>query len=415
MAMSSARSVMHSARVTENDRLEALDRYDILDTRQEESFDRIARLIKLTLDVEIGLVSLMDAHRQWYKAIEGGGGTEVPLDVAFCRHMLKDGRAFVVPDATTDVRFKDNPYVTGAAHVRSYAGAPLLTSEGFTIGSICAIGSTARDFSPREQAILAELAALAMSEIELRTIAAADGLTGVMTRRAFKDDAQRFISLAKRHRGALSCISFDLDHFKAVNDTYGHAGGDQVLVGVAKATASILRKSDLVGRLGGEEFAVLLPHTDSLRAIEVADKLRLIFRGLTFPGSQPPISITASFGISTLDPATDDLDTLLQKADEALYEAKRAGRNRCTAWRPSGTVAPADRRRVLKAGQVLLNDRQSTIDCTLRSLGEASAEISIVDPHILPETFVLRVVSDGLEWPCTIIARTEQRAIVAFA
>ena len=413
--MNSAHPIMHSDPVNEDDRLSALDRYDILDTRQEESFDRIARLIKLTLDVEIGLVSLMDAHRQWYKAVEGGGGKEVPLDVAFCRYMLEDGRAFVVPDATSDPRFRENPYVTGAAHVRSYAGAPLRTSEGFTIGSICAIGSTARDFSPREQAILAELAALAMNEIELRTLATSDGLTGVMSRRAFKDDAERFVSLAKRHRGALSCISFDLDHFKAVNDTYGHAGGDQVLVGVAKATASILRKSDLVGRLGGEEFAVLLPHTDSLHALEVADKLRLMFRGLTFPGSQPPISITASFGISTLDAAVDDLDTLLQKADEALYDAKRTGRNKCTAWRPSGAIAQADRRRVLKAGQILLNGRQSTIDCTLRSLGEASAEIAIVDPHTLPDTFVLRVVSDGHEWPCKIIARTEQRAIVAFA
>lgn len=412
--MNAAHPIMQSARVNEDARLSALDRYDILDTRQEESFDRIARLIKLTLNAEIGLVSLMDAHRQWYKAIEGAAGKEVPLDVAFCRHMLQDGRAFVVPDTMNDVRFKENPYVTGGAHVRSYAGAPLRTAEGLTIGSICAIGSTARDFSSREQAILSELAALAMDEIELRTIATADGLTGVMTRRAFKDDAQRFVSLAKRHRGALSCISFDLDHFKHINDTYGHAGGDQVLVAVAKATALLLRKSDLVGRLGGEEFAVLLPHTDSLRALEVADKLRLMFRGLTFPGSQPPISITASFGISTLDPAVDDLDGLLQKADEALYNAKRTGRNKCVHWRPSGAIAQVDRRRVLKAGQVVLNERQSTIDCTLRSLGESGAEISVVDPHTLPETFVLRVISDGLEWPCKIVSRTQQRAIVSF-
>lgn len=401
--------------LSNNDRLAALDRYDILDTGQELAFDRISRLIKLTLDVEIGLVSLMDAHRQWYKSIEGGDGKQVPIDVAFCRYMLDSGRAFVVPDATKDPRFSDNPHVTGPGGVRSYAGAPLRTADGHTIGSVCAIGSTARDFSPREQAILAELAALAMNEIELRQIGAVDSLTGVRNRRAFKEDALKFVSLAKRHRHALSCISFDIDHFKAVNDTYGHAGGDQVLASVARAAASQQRQSDLIGRLGGEEFAVLLPHTDGLRALEVADKLRLLFRGLTFPGSHPPISISASFGVATLDPAVDDIDTLLQKADEAVYEAKRTGRNKCVAWRQSGTPLQDERRRVLKAGQIVLNGRNSTIDCTLRALGAASAEIAVLDPHNVPDRFTLRVSSDGLEWPCQVVARTAERAIVEFA
>ena len=396
------------------DRLAALERYDVLDTGQEASFDRIARLIKLTLNVEIGIVSLMDAHRQWYKSVNGEGGGEVPLNVAFCRYMLEDGQAFVVPDAEQDPRFSANPFVTGEAHVRAYAGAPLRTMDGHTIGSVCAVGNTARDFSPREQEILGELAALAMNELELRQIASVDSLTGVLTRRAFKDDAQKFVALAKRHRTALSCVSFDIDHFKAVNDAYGHAGGDQVLVGVARAAANQQRQSDLIGRLGGEEFAVLLPHTDGLRAMEVADKLRLLFRGLNFPGSKPPISISASFGVATLDPAVDDVESLLQKADEALYEAKRSGRNRCVAWRQSGVVPQSERRRVLKAGQIVFNNRHSTIDCTLRALGETSAELSVQEPHLLPESFVLRVNSDGLEWPCRIAARTEQRAIVEF-
>jgi diguanylate cyclase (GGDEF)-like protein len=397
------------------ERLAALDRYDILDTGSELAFDRISRLIKLTLNAEIGIVSLMDAHRQWYKAVEGGGDRQVPLDVAFCRYMLEDGRAFVVADASQDARFADNPFVTGPANIRSYAGAPLKTADGHTVGSICAIGSTARDFSPREQEILIELAELAVHEMELRQIAAIDGLTGVQNRRAFKDDAQRFVSLAKRHRHALTCISFDIDHFKSINDSYGHAGGDQVLAAVARAAASQQRQSDLIGRLGGEEFAVLLPHTDALRALEVAEKLRLLFRGLSFPGSHPPISISASFGVATFDPATDDVESLLQKADEAVYEAKRSGRNKCVSWRPSGSLPADERRRVLKAGQIVLNGRKSTMDCTLRALGQSSAEIAVLDPHNVPDQFTLRVSSDGIEWPCRVIARTAERAIVQFA
>lgn len=399
----------------DSDRLAALDRYDILDTGPEEAFDRITRLIRLTLGVEIGLISLMDAHRQWFKSVVGLEGQQAPLDIAFCRHMLADGQPMTISDATRDVRFQNNPFVLGDPNVRAYAGVPLRTADGFTIGSVCAIGSTARDFTPREQAILAELAAIAMDQLELRQIAAQDSLTQAVTRRAFKDDAQKFVALARRHLGALSCISFDLDHFKSINDTYGHAGGDQVLVSVARATSDNLRQSDLFGRLGGEEFAVLLPHTDQARAMEVAEKLRLLFRSLTFPGSHPPLSISASFGVATLDPAHDDFDTLLQKADEALYDAKRSGRNRCAPWRPSGAIAQLDRRRVLKGGKIVFNDRHSIIDCTVRALWEQGAELSLSTSTGIPETFILRIPSDGLERACTVTGRTEQKLSVAFS
>ncbi|MDB5612545.1 MAG: Diguanylate cyclase with sensor [Devosia sp.] len=212
--MQTATVLKRTEQARDDGRLAALDRYDILDTSHEEAFDRISRLIQLTLNVDIGLVSLMDAHRQWYKSIEGLHGVEVPLNVAFCRYMLADGQPFTVPDAEIDPRFSDNPFVTGPAHVRSYAGVPLRTADGFTIGSVCAVGLTARDFSPREQEILAELAAIAMDQIELRQIAAVDSLTGISTRRAFKDDARKFVTLAKRHRSALSCISFDIDRLQ---------------------------------------------------------------------------------------------------------------------------------------------------------------------------------------------------------
>lgn len=402
------------SKASDEGRLAALNRYDILDTGREESFDRISRLIKLTLDVDIAVVSLMDAHRQWYKSSEGIDAQQVPLDIAFCRYILDSGQGFTVADAAQDPRFSDNPFVTGPAHVRSYAGVPLQTPDGFTIGSVCAVGSTARDFTAREQSILRELADLVMDQLALRRIAAIDSLTGISSRRAFKEDAQKFVTLAKRHRYALSCISFDIDHFKAVNDTYGHPGGDQVLVAVSNAVSGLLRQSDLFGRLGGEEFAVILPHTDGARAMEVADKLRLAIRALVFPGSRPPISISASFGVAALDANADDIESLLHKSDEALYEAKRSGRNRSVLWRQSGISPQGERRRVLKAGQIIFNNRHSTLNCTLRALGETSAELAISDAHQVPETFTLRISTEGTEWPCRVTGRTEQRVIVEF-
>ncbi|MBN9364608.1 MULTISPECIES: sensor domain-containing diguanylate cyclase [unclassified Devosia] len=396
-------------------RLAALDRYDVLDSGREEAFDRIARLIRLTLGVEVGIVSLMDAHRQWYKAVDGFSTDEVPLQSAFCRHLLADPSPIVVPDATLDERFRDNPYVTGNPHVRFYAGAPLTTSDGFHIGSVCAIDSAVRNFGPREKAILTELAHVAMNELELRRLASTDALTGVSSRRAFKDEAGKFVALARRHRSALSCIAFDLDHFKSVNDTYGHAAGDQVLSAVSQLVGNQLRRTDLFGRLGGEEFAVLLPHTDQHRAYEAAEKLRLAIRTLKIPGSHPPIAVSASLGIASLDPVGDDIDSLLQKADEALYAAKRAGRNRSAVWQPAGVAPQSERRRVLKAGRIIFMNRHAVTDCTVRSLWENGAELALSSTLDVPDAFALQIRSDGVEWPCQVTSRTEQRLIVAFS
>lgn len=399
---------------SDSNRLAALDRYDILDTGREEAFDRIARLIKLTLGVEVGIVSLMDAHRQWYKSVDGLDAEEVPLQSAFCRHLLHDSSPLMVADARVDARFHDNPFVLGDPNVVFYAGAPMITSDGHTIGSICAIDSAVRNFGDREKAILAELAQVAMNELELRRLSRVDGLTGVASRAAFKDDARKFVALARRHRNALSCVSFDIDHFKTINDTYGHAAGDTVLTAVSQAVQGQLRRSDLFGRMGGEEFTLLLPHTDGERAREAAEKLRLSLRALKFPGSHPPITVSASFGIATLDPVGDDIDSLLQKADEALYASKRAGRNRSTNWERPDAAPQVERRRVLKAGRLLFMNRYAAMDCTIRAIWENGAELALSSTLDVPDEFSLEIRSDRTEWPCRVAARTEQRLVVEF-
>lgn len=398
----------------EGERLAALDRYDILDTSREEAFDRIARLIRLSLGVETGIVSLMDGHRQWYKAVEGSPNKEVPLQETFCKELLAGGDALTVHDASADARFSDNPHVTADGGVRFYCGVPLRTKDGHIIGSLCAIDPNVRSKGGSEVAILAELAQIAMNELELRQLATVDSLTGAASRRSFKDDARKYVALARRHRSALSVVSFDLDHFKVINDTYGHAAGDQVLSSVARSAAGLLRQSDILGRLGGEEFAVLLPQTDGAHAFDVAEKLRAAFRALKFPGSHPPISVSASFGVATLDPGSDDIDSLLQKADEALYDAKRSGRNRTSIWRPAGTAPQGERRRVLKAGRVVFNNRFTAMDCTIRALWENGAEITVTGTQSIPDTFDLVIKSDNADWPCHVTSRTETRLQVEF-
>jgi PAS domain S-box-containing protein len=157
------------APLSEADRLAALQRYQILDTPQEPAFDRIVRLAALLLDVPIALISLIDADRQWFKARYGLDVPETPRAIAFCDHAIRGSSILVVPDAKLDPRFCDNPLVTGEMHVRFYAGAPLVTPDGFALGTICAIDRSPRHLNQRDAAILAALADQIMHELEVRS------------------------------------------------------------------------------------------------------------------------------------------------------------------------------------------------------------------------------------------------------
>ena len=153
----------------ETDRLAALQRYKILDTPPEPAFDRIVRLAALLLDVPIALISLIDADRQWCKARYGLDAPETPRAIAFCDHAIRGSSVLVVPDAKLDPRFCQNPVVTGEPHVRFYAGAPLVTPDGFAIGTICAIDRAPRDLNARDATILAALAEQVLHELEVRS------------------------------------------------------------------------------------------------------------------------------------------------------------------------------------------------------------------------------------------------------
>jgi diguanylate cyclase (GGDEF)-like protein len=403
-----------AAAAREAQRLSALDHYDVLDTPREQAFDSIARLTRKLLGVPIALVSVLDAHRQWYKAAEGVSATEAPRQDTFCRIAIEGTTPLLVEDATADPRFSDNPYVTGAPGIRAYAGIPLRTSDGHNIGTLCAVDTERRRFSADQIEALTDLARLAMDELELRRIAATDVLTGAMSRRAFKAEADRAVALALRHHHDVSCILLDLDHFKSVNDTHGHAAGDAVLVKVLDACRDVLRGTDLVGRLGGEEFAVLLPQTSLEAAMDVGEKLRRAIGDLTVETLPDAFRITASFGVASLDLDTRDLTALLAHADVALYRAKSEGRNRVVAWQASEAAPTQQRRRVLKGGTILFNDRNSTVDCTVRSLSDDGAGLDVISSVGIPKTFDLAIRADGLDRPCRVTARTEKHIELEF-
>ena len=253
--------------------------------------------------------------------------------------------------------FASNPYVVGDPGIRFYAGAPLRTNDGHNIGTLCLIDTKPRDFDESQIELLSDLAEMAMDELELRICGRTDGLTGALTRRTFKEEARRAVALALRHHDDLSCIVFDFDLFKSVNDTSGYTTGDLVLAKVVEACARELRSTDLIGRLGGDKFVVLLPNTSTAGAARTAEKLRTAIGALSIDVAPDPISVTASFGIASLNTGARDADALLEHADKAAREAKAAGRNRCVTWHLPDEEADKGRRRVLKGGKILLNDR----------------------------------------------------------
>jgi len=163
--------------------------------------------------------------------------------------------------------------------------------------------------------------------LQLRQLAERDPLTGVFNRRAFLELLDRASSLAQRQQLSLPLLVVDLDHFKHVNDTWGHRGGDVALCHFVRMAGSLLRKEDVIGRLGGEEFAIFLPHANQADACCVAERLRARMVDQPAQTEQGLIAITASIGV-TLYVSGESPETALHRADAAMYRAKAAGRNR---------------------------------------------------------------------------------------
>ena len=163
---------------------------------------------------------------------------------------------------------------------------------------------------------------------QINKLALTDALTGVANRRHVEVAAEQAVEHARTQNEPLAVLTFDLDWFKRINDGHGHAGGDQVLVRVARACESVLRQKDLLGRMGGEEFIVLLPNTSSDAALLVAERLRDSVHRLDLADIAEDLRVTISLGLSMLRAQDDGVHDVIDRADSALYRAKEAGRNR---------------------------------------------------------------------------------------
>jgi diguanylate cyclase (GGDEF)-like protein len=173
---------------------------------------------------------------------------------------------------------------------------------------------------------------------DLETLAAVDWLTGLYNRRQFESLAQAELARSQRYMRPLTLMMLDIDHFKKVNDTYGHATGDRVLQALATVCLATKRDADIAARLGGEEFALLLPETTAGAAAQFAERLRQQIRDCAPVVEGEKLPITVSIGIAASSQTTAGVQPLLSNSDQALYEAKRGGRNRVVVWQPPAQV-----------------------------------------------------------------------------
>jgi diguanylate cyclase (GGDEF)-like protein len=308
----------------ENTRIDTLRSLNILDSSPEERFDRITRLARRMFGVPVALVSLIDADRQWFLSSFGLDVKETSRDISFCGHAILGDEIFTVPDAALDPRFNDNPLVMDAPNIRFYAGCPISVPNGSKLGTICLIDQSPREFDDEDKVLLRDLARLVEQEVVAVQLATLDELTMISNRRGFEVLSKHALSLCKRVNGTATLLFIDLDKFKPINDTYGHAEGDYALQVFSHILRDVFRDSDVIGRIGGDEFAVLLTMTSATDTEEVIQRLKTAVSEHNIKASRG-YNLEFSYGMAEFDSAKHDaINHLLAEADAQMYQHKKS-------------------------------------------------------------------------------------------
>ncbi|MDH4192070.1 MAG: sensor domain-containing diguanylate cyclase [Betaproteobacteria bacterium] len=309
-------------------RLSALRNYCVLDTGHEERFDDLTCLAASICDTPVSLVSLVDLKRLFFKSTFGLDVREMSYSDNFCNHAIRQREIFEVSDARVDPRFAAHPLVVDPPRVRFYAGAPLVTPQGVAVGTLCVIDFVPRQLDERQRKSLRLLARQVISQFEINLQAMRDPLTSLYNRRQLEESLQREILRSAGSDAPIGVMVVDVDHFKRVNDTLGHESGDRALQVLAGELVACVREEDIVCRLGGEEFAVILPGADAETLTERAEAMRRRIERTALRVGQHELRLTVSIGLAVYPGEGESDVALLRAADAALYRAKAEGRNR---------------------------------------------------------------------------------------
>ena len=308
----------------EQARLETLRSLSILDTPPEERLDRLTRMAKRLFGVPIALVSLVDENRQWFKSCFGLSVSETSRDISFCGHAILGNDLFIIPDTLEDERFADNPLVLNDPFIRFYAGYPLSAPNGRKLGTLCIVDRQPRSFGKEDLEALKDLASMVEHELSAVQLATLDELTNISNRRGFMMLAQHSLHLCAREKISASMVFMDLDKFKPINDTFGHAEGDQALTVFAEQMKAVCRDADICARLGGDEFAMLLINTSKEQAEIFVARLRQSIEKYTQEAKRG-YDIAFSHGIVEFNPEKQrTIEAMLADGDSLMYALKKS-------------------------------------------------------------------------------------------
>lgn len=309
-----------------------------------EDLSRATRLVQSFFRAPLAMFSLLAGERRWVHAEEGRNAVVAAGD---CGDGAPGDEDIIVEDAQRDPRCGRAPIAIGPVRARFYAGKPVRKANGERLGTLCIFDEEPRSFPPDQVAQFEDFArlieaAIQRSELGVTREHMAEALdnarreallcpmTELWNRRGFEELAQREASRMRRSGGALAAVMIDIDHFKSVNDTHGHAVGDLVIKRLGCILRENTRTEDVVARIGGEEFVVLMPDAPEEALRVVGDKLIGAVRAGGVVPEMKGRRFTASAGIarSAPDPSGISVAELLERADAALYVAKSQGRDR---------------------------------------------------------------------------------------
>ncbi|MBP9722793.1 MAG: sensor domain-containing diguanylate cyclase [Gammaproteobacteria bacterium] len=331
-------------------RLRTLQQLEILDTPIEHSFEKITRFAQRLFSVPMSAITLVDKDRQWFKSIQGLNARETPRHQSLCTYAIMQDDVLIIPDTLKDRRFKNNPAVVHNPNIRFYAGCPIRVGNNIHIGTLCVFDQKPRTFTKHEVSCLKELTKFVEDEIsnhisnfvvnqenkilanelsKLKRIAAIDTLTQLWNRLGVKKYFESLQSKTLRTKQKFAIGIIDVDDFKSINDTYGHAAGDLTLKQIGVELINGVRKMDIVGRWGGDEFIILLDMDDKAKIQEIFERINQNIKNLKIVYNKNIFSISVTIGVTICDPnklnKNIGLDEMLTKADERLYEGKRSG------------------------------------------------------------------------------------------
>lgn len=257
----------------------------------------------------------------------------------YCERVINTNKRLYVPDALQDPEWKDNPDIE--YKLINYLGYPINWPNGDVYGTLCVLDTEVHYYSEKQERLMIQFRDMIQDSLELleknlqlenltnnlQHLANTDELTGILNRRAFIAESEKELQRSRRNGHPVCLLMMDIDDFKNINDDYGHEVGDEVLKLFSHSILATKRSYDVFGRIGGEEFAVLLPETTQNEAVELAERIREKVANIFFHTHHNNVKITVSIGACQLSDQDNTVLSGLSKADKLLYSAKRAGKN----------------------------------------------------------------------------------------